>query len=101
MFTLVKGTNHVKMKWYMENLKNKIKSQDLNIPQDYDVAKVVNSIMNNETIGVITIDEKNNLIDGHKRIEAINDFINNEYSKLSLEDKEKFDNYELTILLIQ
>lgn len=99
MFTLVKGTNYVKMKWYMENLKNKIKSQDLNIPQDYDVAKIVNSIMNNETIGVITIDEKNNLIDGYKRIEAINDFINNEYSKLSLEDKEKFDNYELTIII--
>lgn len=100
MFILVKGTNHIKMKWYMENLKNKIKSQDLNIPQYYDVAKVVNSIMNNEGIGEIIIDGENNLIDGYKRIEAINDFINNEYNKLSLEDKEKFDNYELTILLV-
>lgn len=100
MFTLVKGTNHVKMKWYMENLKNKIKSQDLNIPQDYDVTKVVNSIMNNEGIGEIVIDGKNNLIDGYKRIEAINDFISNKYSELSLKDKEKFDNYELTILLV-
>lgn len=99
MFALVKGTNHVKMKWYMENLKNKIKSQDLNIPQDYDVEKIVNSIMNNEGIGGIVIDGKNNLIDGYKRIEAINDFINNEYNKLSLEDKEKFDNYELTIII--
>lgn len=100
MFTLVKGTNHVKMKWYMENLKNKIKSQDLNIPQDYDVTKVVNSIMNNEGIGEIVIDGKNNLIDGYKRIKAINDFISNKYSELSLKDKEKFDNYELTILLV-
>ena len=100
MFTLVKGTNHVKMKWYMENLKNKIKSQDLNIPQDYDVTRVVNSIMNNEGIGEIVIDGKNNLIDGYKRIKAINDFISNKYSELSLKDKEKFDNYELTILLV-
>lgn len=108
MFTLNNGINHVMMKWYMENLKGKINICDDNIP-DYNTTElenVIKDIMSNISIGNIAITDKYAVVEGRKRICAINAFINGEikfsnkyYTELSKEEFDIFNNYELGIFV--
>lgn len=107
-----KNGNTVTMKWYMDNLKDKIKMaekeiQTLSNYTEQDLEKVIDSIINNFAIGDIVITESNELIDGYKRIIAINSFIDNHikynekyYSELSIEEKKIFDNYRFRIFVL-
>ena len=108
MFTLIKGINHVTMKWYIENLKDKIHICDANIT-DYSTSElenVIKDIMSNIGIGNIAVTDKYAVAEGRKRIYAINAFIDGEikfsnkyYAELSKKEFNKFNNYELGILL--
>lgn len=105
------AVNRVTMKWYMDNLKYKIimpekKPQLLPNYTEQDLEKVINDIMSNLSIDIIAITDKNELVDGYKRISAINSFINGDieyngkvYSELSSEEKELFDNYHIGIFV--
>lgn len=112
MFELKKnGVNMVTIKWYMDNLKDKITmpEKEIQILPDYTeqvLEKVISDIMSNFAIDNIAITDKNELVDGHKRISAINSFIDGDikyngkiYSELSAEEKNIFDNYELGIFV--
>lgn len=112
MFELKKNdVNMVTMKWYMDNLKDKITMPEkkiLILPNytEQDLKKVISDIMSNFTIDNIVITDKNELVDGHKRINAINSFIDGNikysgkfYFELSTEEKNIFDNYELGIFV--
>lgn len=112
MFTLTKNAiNNVTMKWYINNLKEKIimsekEVQNLLKYKDEDLEKVISDIIRNIGIGNIVITEKNELIEGYKRLFAINEFIDNKikyngkyYSELSNEDKDIFDNYSFGIYI--
>jgi hypothetical protein len=106
MFTFIKGINHVTMKWYIENLKDKINICDANIT-DYSTSElenVIKDIMSNIGIGNITVTDKYAVAEGRKRIYAINAFIdgkikfsNKYYTGLSKEELDNFNNYELVI----
>lgn len=108
MFTLIKGINHVTMKWYIENLKDKIHICDANIT-DYSTSElenVIKDIMSNIGIGNIAVTDKYAVAEGRKRIYAINAFIDGEikfsnkyYAELSKKEFNNFNNYELGILL--
>lgn len=108
MFTLIKGINHVAMKWYIENLKDKINICDANIT-DYsttELENVIKDILSNIDIGNIAITDKYAVAEGRKRIYAINAFIDGEikfsnkyYTELSKEEFDSFDNYELEIFV--
>ncbi|MFR4681850.1 MAG: hypothetical protein ACLT9M_05820 [Anaerobutyricum hallii] len=108
MFTLENGINHVTMKWYKENLKGKINICDTNIT-DYNVNElenVIKDIMSNIGIGNIAITDKYAVVEGRKRIYAINAFINGEikfsnkyYTELPKEEFDIFNNYELGIFV--
>ena len=108
MFTLNNGINHVTMKWYMENLKEKIDICDANIT-DYNTTElenVVKDVMSNIGIGNIVVTDKYAVVEGRKRIYAINAFIDGEikfsnkhYIELSKEELDKFNNYELGIFV--
>lgn len=108
MFTLIKGINHVTMKWYMENLKDKINICDTNTI-DYsatELENVIKDIMSNIGIGNIIVTDKYVVVEGIKRIYAINSFIDGEikfsnkyYTELSKEEFDNFDNYELGIFV--
>ena len=104
MFELKKNAvNMVTMKWYMDNLKDKIimtekETQLLPNYTEQDLEKVISNIMSNLSINSIAITDKNELVDGYKRISAINSFMNGDieyngkvYSELSSEEKELFD----------
>lgn len=105
MFELKKNAvNMVTMKWYMDNLKDKI--QILPNYTEQNLEKVINDIMNNFSIGAIVITDKNELVEGHKRINAIHSFIDGNikyngkiYYELSSEEKKLFDNYYLAIVV--
>ena len=112
MFELKKNAvNRVTMKWYMDNLKDKIimpekKTQLLPNYTEQDLEKVINDIMSNLSIDSIAITDKNELVDGYKRISAINSFINGDieyngkvYSELYSEEKELFDNCRIGIFV--
>lgn len=108
MFTLKKGINHVTMKWYKENLKEKINICNANIT-DYNVTElenVIKDIMSNIGIGNIIVTNKYEVAEGRKRIYAINAFINGEikfsnkyYAELPKEEFNNFNNYELGIFV--
>lgn len=108
MFTLNKGINHVTMKWYMGNLKEKIDICDANIT-DYNItelANIIKDIMSNIGIGNIVVTDKYAVVEGRKRIYAINSFIdgkikfsNKHYTELSKEELESFNNYQLGIFV--
>ena len=108
MFTLNKGINHVTMKWYKENLKGKIDICDTNIT-DYNVTElenVIKDIISNISIGNIAVTDKYAVVEGRKRIYAINAFIDGEikfsnkyYIELSKEEFDSFYNYELGIFV--
>lgn len=108
MFVLKNGINHVTMKWYMENLKEKIDICDANIT-DYNTTElenVVKDVMSNISIGIIVVTGKYTVAEGRKRIYAINSFIdgkikfsNKYYTELSKEELDSFKNYELIIFL--
>lgn len=108
MFTLIKGINHVTIKWYKENLKEKINICNANIT-DYNVTElenVIKDIMSNIGIGNIIVTDKYEVAEGRKRIYAINAFINGEikfsnkyYAELSKEEFNNFNNYELGIFV--
>ena len=108
MFALNNGINHVAMKWYMENLKEKIDICYANIT-DYsttELENVVKDIMSNISIGNIAITDKYEVVEGGKRIYAINAFIggeikfsNKHYTELSKEELDNFNNYELGIFV--
>lgn len=108
MFTLKKRINHVMMKWYMENLKGKINICDDNIPgyNTTELENVIKDIMSNISIGNIAITDKYAVVEGRKRIRAINAFINGEikfsnkyFTELSKEEFDIFNNYELGIFV--
>ena len=112
MFELKKNAvNMVTMKWYMDNLKDKIimtekETQLLPNYTEQDLEKVISNIMSNLSINSIAITDKNELVDGYKRISAINSFMNGDieyngkvYSELSSEEKELFDNYHIGIFV--
>ena len=112
MFELKKNAvNRVTMKWYMDNLKDKIimtekETQLLPNYTEQDLEKVISNIMSNLSINSIAITDKNELVDGYKRISAINSFINGDieyngkvYSELSSEEKELFDNCHIGIFV--
>lgn len=108
MFTLIKGINHVTMKWYIENLKDKIHIGDANIT-DYSTSElenVIKDIMSNIGIGNIIVTDEYAVAEGRKRIYAINSFIdgkikfsNKYYTELSKEEFNNFNNYELGIFV--
>lgn len=108
MFALNNGINHVTMKYYMENLKEKIDICDANI-LDYntiELENVIKDIISNISIGNIAITDKYAVIEGRKRIYAINAFIdgkikfsNRHYTELSKEELGNFNNYELGIFV--
>lgn len=108
MFTLNNGINHITMKWYMENLKEKIDICDVNI-SDYntmELENVIKDIISNINIGNIAVTDKYTVIEGRKRIYAINAFIdgkikfsNKHYAELSKEELDNFNNYELGVLV--
>lgn len=108
MFTLENGINHVTMKWYKENLKEKINICDTNIT-DYNVTElenVIKDIISNISIGNIAVTDKYVVVEGRKRIYAINAFIDGEikfsnkyYAELSKEEFNNFNNYELGIFV--
>ena len=112
MFELKKNAvNMVTMKWYMDNLKDKIimtekETQLLPNYTEQDLEKVISNIMSNLSINSIAITDKNELVDGYKRISAINSFINGDieyngkvYSELYSEEKELFDNCHIGIFV--
>ena len=112
MFELKKNdVNMVTIKWYMDNLKDKItmSENEIQILPDYteqDLEKVISDIMSNFAIDNIAITDKNELVDGYKRISAINSFIDGDikyngkiYSELSSEEKELFGNYHIGIIV--
>ena len=112
MFELKKNAvNMVTMKWYMDNLKDKIimtekETQLLPNYTEQDLEKVISNIMSNLSINSIAITDKNELVDGYKRISTINSFMNGDieyngkvYSELSSEEKELFDNYHIGIFV--
>ena len=112
MFELKKNAvNMVTMKWYMVNLKDKIimtekETQLLPIYTEQDLEKVISNIMSNLSIDSIAITDKNELVDGYKRISAINSFINGDieyngkaYSELYSKEKELFDNCHIGIFV--
>lgn len=108
MFTLENGINHVTMKWYKENLKGKINICDANIT-DYnetELENVIKDIISNISIGNIAVTDKYAVVEGRKRIYAINAFIDGEikfsnkfYTELSKEEFNNFNNYELGIFV--
>ena len=108
MFTLNKGINYVTMKWYMENLKKKIDIRDVNIANynTTELENVIKDIISNISIGNIAVTEKYVVVEGRKRIYAINAFIdgkikfsNKYYTELSKEEFDIFNNYELGIFV--
>lgn len=112
MFELAKKeVNVVIMRWYVDNLKDKIKfsSKELHRTSEFNdqvLEKVVSDIINDLSIGIIAITEDYELIDGYKRIIAINSFIDGKitcngkyYIELSDEEKNIFDNYQLPIFV--
>lgn len=108
MFTLNKGINYITMKRYMENLKEKIDICDADIT-DYNTVElenVIKDIMANIGIGSIAVTDKYVMVEGRKRIYAINSFIDGEikfsnkyYTELSKEKLDNFNNYELEIFV--
>lgn len=108
MFTLGNGINYVTMKWYKENLKGRINICDTNIT-DYNVIElenVIKDIISNISIGNIAVTDKYTVVEGRKRIYAINAFIDGEikfsnkyYAELPKEEFNKFNNYELGIFV--
>lgn len=108
MFTFENGINHVTMKRYKENLKGKINICDSNIT-DYNVTElenVIKDIISNISIGNIAVTDKYVVVEGRKRIYAINAFINGEikfsnkyYAELPKEEFNNFNNYELGIFV--
>lgn len=108
MSTLENGINHVTMKWYKENLKGKINICDTNIT-DYNVTElenVIKDIISNISIGNIAVTDKYVVVEGRKRIYAINAFIdgkikfsNKYYAELPKEEFNNFNNYELGIFV--
>ncbi len=113
MFELkVNDVNMVTIKWYIDNLKDKIKmskKEEQKALVDYekkDLEKVINNIMNNLCINNIAITNQNELVDGYKKINAIDSFIDGfikyngkYYFELSDEEKEIFDNYYFGIFV--
>ena len=104
--------NFVTMKWYINNLKDTIKLPNCEIqrecpeePTEEVFNKTICRIIKHNSIGVIAITNDCILVDGYKRILAINSFIDGKikyngksYLDFSEEEKKNFDNYMLEIL---
>ena len=101
MFTLNKGINYVTMKWYMENLKEKIDIRDVNIANynTTELENVIKDIISNISSGNIAVTDKYAVVEGRKRIYGINAFIygeikfsNKYYAELPKEEFNNFNN---------
>lgn len=108
MFRLNNGVNHVSMKYYIENLKGKIIISDFQA-LNYgikDLENVIVSIVKCEPIDTISLSKNFDVVDGQKRIFAINSFIDGKiryngknYFELSKNTRNLFEAYELAIYM--
>lgn len=113
MFNLKeKDNNLVMISWYVDELKDKLVIDSMN-EKHYtkeDKESVIKNIVWNHPISDITIAKENDkfrLIDGVKRLSAINDFIDGKitydgqkYNDLEESVKKSFLKYQLCIRLI-
>ena len=108
MVKLDKGIHCMSMKWYVENLKEKVSICDADIANynAVELEKVIEDIISNITIGNVAVTDEYVVVEGRKRIYAINSFIDGEikfsnkyYTELSEEELDSFNNYELRIFV--